>query len=377
MSVTQKASFSLTLSDAKEIEMPQTALKDFDKKLEQYQELGLRRAQLEKMLHKAREEKGSVNQDIYERVFTDYQKALDDVIKAIDPLHAEIEQLRNKWNGEIQDIDAKVLECTERLQEIEFRGRVGEYDEQEQKTLSKPIQEQLSTYEETRNEIEGKLAQIEASGNGVSSSGKPASSRDTTKETSASQTKNPSTKRAVPDEEGETDTIAEEAGKVFDSDGLIDLTNWTKEFQSDQNNPQKRRATDKTDADTDDVSGQTGDTESADASARPDAASEATDKPLGGFPVLIITQGPGSGKKLPLVPITMTLGREHDNNIELKDEEVARYHARISFQAGEYILADLESSSGTWVNDEKITEVALRHGDKVKVGSTEMIVDFD
>lgn len=96
-----------------------------------------------------------------------------------------------------------------------------------------------------------------------------------------------------------------------------------------------------------------------------------------GFPVLIIVGGPGAGKKLPLVPMTMTVGREHDNNIELKDEDVARYHARISFQRGQYILQDLESSSGTWVNDERISEAILKQGDKIRVGATEMVIDFE
>ena len=94
------------------------------------------------------------------------------------------------------------------------------------------------------------------------------------------------------------------------------------------------------------------------------------------YPVLIITKGPGSGRKLPLLPMTMTMGREHDNNIEIKDEEVARYHARISFQRGKYVLEDLESASGTWVNDERINEVTLAHGDQIRVGGTEMTIAF-
>jgi hypothetical protein len=190
----------------------------------------------------------------------------------------------------------------------------------------------------------------------------------------------------------DTRADAEEKRQVFDSEGLIDLTDWTKEFQREQKG--KQRATDSSShvesaSPTNATKESTDALPATDASAREPQGAGATDtsqqgnvsdakqSPLNGFPVLIITKGPGAGKKLPLVPITMTLGREHDNNIELKDEDVARYHARISFQNGNYVLEDLESSSGTWVNNEKITESTLTHGDKIRVGATEMIVDFD
>ena len=95
-----------------------------------------------------------------------------------------------------------------------------------------------------------------------------------------------------------------------------------------------------------------------------------------GLPILAITGGPGAGKRLPLLPMTMTLGREADNNIELKDEDVARYHARISYESGKYVIQDLEGSSGTYVNGEKITRTALSPGDVIRVGNTEMSLDL-
>jgi pSer/pThr/pTyr-binding forkhead associated (FHA) protein len=94
------------------------------------------------------------------------------------------------------------------------------------------------------------------------------------------------------------------------------------------------------------------------------------------FPNLIITAGIQAGKKIPLLPMTMTIGREHDNNIELKDEEVARYHSRILFHDGQFVLEDLKNSTGTWVNKKKISRVTLKNSDKIRLGSTELIIDF-
>lgn len=95
-----------------------------------------------------------------------------------------------------------------------------------------------------------------------------------------------------------------------------------------------------------------------------------------GLPILTISRGPGAGKRLPLLPVTMTLGREVDNNIELKDKDVARYHARISYESGRYVIQDLDGSSGTFVNGEQVTKTALSPGDLIRVGGTELTLDL-
>jgi len=96
-----------------------------------------------------------------------------------------------------------------------------------------------------------------------------------------------------------------------------------------------------------------------------------------GFPNMVIITGPSSGKKIPLLPMTMSIGREHDNNIELKDPDVGRYHSRILYDRGRFVLEDLESSNGTWLNGEKISEAALKNGDRIKIGGIELAIDFD
>ena len=73
----------------------------------------------------------------------------------------------------------------------------------------------------------------------------------------------------------------------------------------------------------------------------------------------------------------MTIGREHDNNVELKDPDVARYHARIVHERGSYIIEDLDSATGTWVNGKRTRRAPLNQGDVVRVGSTEIAIDFE
>jgi pSer/pThr/pTyr-binding forkhead associated (FHA) protein len=94
-------------------------------------------------------------------------------------------------------------------------------------------------------------------------------------------------------------------------------------------------------------------------------------------PSLVFVNGPHAGESVPLLPTTLTIGREHDNNVELKDPDVARYHARIVHERGSYVVEDLDSTTGTWVNGQRTKRSPLNHGDVVRVGTTEIAIDFE
>ncbi len=65
-----------------------------------------------------------------------------------------------------------------------------------------------------------------------------------------------------------------------------------------------------------------------------------------------------------------TIGRHPKNSIRLHDREVSKEHAVIERQPnGEYLLRDLNSSNGTFVNERRVREVVLREGDDLLFGS--------
>jgi len=105
----------------------------------------------------------------------------------------------------------------------------------------------------------------------------------------------------------------------------------------------------------------------------PDRHSPSVDE--GSLPNLVVKAGNNEGRVVPLLPMTMSVGREHDNNIEIKDPDVARYHARIVYENGRFSIEDLESSSGTHVNGERTAKTVLKPGDVIKVGSTVLLVE--
>ena len=73
------------------------------------------------------------------------------------------------------------------------------------------------------------------------------------------------------------------------------------------------------------------------------------------------------------------IGREvSTNEVVLHNRTVSRIHARLLFRQGVVYLSDLRSSSGTFVNDERIrTQTKLAAGDVIAIGDVICRVDFD
>ncbi|MFW5920312.1 MAG: GGDEF domain-containing protein [Polyangiales bacterium] len=76
------------------------------------------------------------------------------------------------------------------------------------------------------------------------------------------------------------------------------------------------------------------------------------------------------GKRHVLSAEPVTLGRGSENSIVLENDSVSRRHARVEQRGRHYYVVDLESTNGTYVNDELVSEYQLRRGDQLKVGDT-------
>ncbi len=76
------------------------------------------------------------------------------------------------------------------------------------------------------------------------------------------------------------------------------------------------------------------------------------------------------GKRHVLGEVPVQLGRGSENTIVLENDSVSRRHAVIEKRGPHYHVKDLDSTNGTYVNDELITDYPLRRGDQVKVGDT-------
>ena len=66
----------------------------------------------------------------------------------------------------------------------------------------------------------------------------------------------------------------------------------------------------------------------------------------------------------------ITIGRSPTNNIFVRDRNVSRVHCQIVVSNGSVTLTDLQSTNGTFVNNERATECALKVSDLIRVGTT-------
>jgi pSer/pThr/pTyr-binding forkhead associated (FHA) protein len=73
----------------------------------------------------------------------------------------------------------------------------------------------------------------------------------------------------------------------------------------------------------------------------------------------------------------VTVGRAPDNKIQIDDPSISERHAQLQRSGEIYRLKDLDSTNGTRVNDETITEIALAVGDRLRFGQVEAYFEAD
>lgn len=87
--------------------------------------------------------------------------------------------------------------------------------------------------------------------------------------------------------------------------------------------------------------------------------------------ILVLETEAGNGRFYPFFKPALTIGRGQSNDVVIVDQRASRDHARIQRQDHHFLLQDLQSTNGTWVNGQKIEQVRLKDGDKIKIGETQ------
>ena len=84
---------------------------------------------------------------------------------------------------------------------------------------------------------------------------------------------------------------------------------------------------------------------------------------------LFIERGPNPGGSFHLRQAVLTIGRSPVNMVQVNDKSVSRRHAQLRQVGDNYIVTDLKSSNGTFINGQKIEgQTELRHMDLLQVG---------
>ena len=72
--------------------------------------------------------------------------------------------------------------------------------------------------------------------------------------------------------------------------------------------------------------------------------------------------------ELPLAGESVTIGRDKKNTIPINHMAISRFHARFDPVGSDYTITDLQSTNGTYVNDEYVANRRLNHGDRISIG---------
>ena len=86
---------------------------------------------------------------------------------------------------------------------------------------------------------------------------------------------------------------------------------------------------------------------------------------------LIVIYGEDMGRRVPVGTEPLIIGRSPQCEVPIDQESISRNHCQIRFNGTDFVVRDLGSTNGTYVNDDLVEEEGrLRHGDQLKVGRT-------
>jgi pSer/pThr/pTyr-binding forkhead associated (FHA) protein len=105
-----------------------------------------------------------------------------------------------------------------------------------------------------------------------------------------------------------------------------------------------------------------------------DVEPPAQDAPVSGVAaLLVVKRGPNAGSRFLLDRPTTSAGRHPDSDIFLDDVTVSRRHAEFRRDSGEFVVVDVGSLNGTYVNREPVDTAVLANGDEVQIGKFRLV----
>jgi pSer/pThr/pTyr-binding forkhead associated (FHA) protein len=92
-----------------------------------------------------------------------------------------------------------------------------------------------------------------------------------------------------------------------------------------------------------------------------------------GAALLVVKRGPNAGSRFLLDQDTTSAGRHPESDIFLDDVTVSRRHAEFRREGGEFVVVDVGSLNGTYVNREPVDTAVLANGDEVQIGKFRLV----
>jgi len=95
------------------------------------------------------------------------------------------------------------------------------------------------------------------------------------------------------------------------------------------------------------------------------------------IPKITITHENESDNPLSFEEPEITIGRDKNCDIEIHDDTVSSLHARLSYHHNQWWVEDLQSTNGTFLNDERVfTSIVMISGDELRLGNARLMVNM-
>lgn len=372
---------------------------------------------LEGRLATMEEKRDSVSEAVYERVKGDYEERLGELDDEARPLE---ESGRREWARlqkvyeEMQDVQA---EARLEKEELEFRHDLGEFGDAEFEERLDEVQKQLESQESEMEEVAALRQEfIGAFGSEerLQQAPAPEAAEEVTEEVEEIEEAPPEAVSdatevsEVGEEEEEVEEEEVEEGEVEEGEEAPAAaeefpppppgkdTEVTEGMDADRAELERAAATEfiptgepseEPELPTDTVKTEATDEEPA-AAADEGPAAEAPEGDQGvtrildtggeatqilSKPRLETIEGNNPGESFILGALPVTLGRSSNNTIHLLEEAVSRHHAELIPGPDGYLLRDLGSENGTYVNGKKKKEHLLKDGDVIQIGLRKLV----
>ncbi len=95
------------------------------------------------------------------------------------------------------------------------------------------------------------------------------------------------------------------------------------------------------------------------------------------IPMITITLENESDNPLSFEEAEITIGRDKNCDIEIHDDTVSSLHSRLSYHHNQWWVEDLQSTNGTFLNDERVfTSIVMISGDELRLGNARLMVSM-
>src|SRR5690242_18922891 len=92
---------------------------------------------------------------------------------------------------------------------------------------------------------------------------------------------------------------------------------------------------------------------------------------------LVVLSAGMTGRSHELKVDKTTIGRVEDNTFQISEPSVSSHHCEILLRGSDIVVRDLNSTNGTFINGEKVTETVLKPGQVLRLGQIEMRLETE